>query len=146
MLRKARYDLLHDSNGNLDFRGLEIYNFHAYLESAIDIFGWPNSHVLVFEELKLDPQMFFRKLADALHCSPSYISTIFQNRPINKKNRNKTGYLTENSNLVIPYFDNAKNEAINAEFKESNLKYFDLLKHLGTTFREEYTSCYTRGK
>lgn len=143
VLRKARYDLLHDCNGNLDFRGLEIYNFHAYLEASIEIFGWPNSHVLLFEELKFDPQIFFQKLAFALHCTPSYISTIFQNQPVNKKSRSKEGYLTENSNLLVPYFDYDKNEAIISQFRESNLKFFKLLERIGTTYSKDYTSCYT---
>jgi len=113
-------DLLHNSEGELDLTGMDIYDYANYLEALRRSFGQENIVVCLYEDWKRDPYTFFNQISSVISYDPHHVADILTRNHKNKKTKNKRGYLTEVSNVQIEYFSAEKKSLIMNRFAESN--------------------------
>ena len=107
---------------NINLEGLDIYNFSEYILKWRELLPEKSVKVVLFEELKYNPEKFFYDLSVFLNISKSKIKDVYNKNKVNSKKKTKNGYLTNKSNIEVKFLSDDENNIIFNYYKKSNLK------------------------
>lgn len=129
-------NILFGSEGETDLSGYDVYDYYKYITELYKVFGKNKVKILFFNDLKNNPEYFYKEIADILELDVAIIDKNLSKSHINKKKKSSAGYYTVGSDILIPALTNEQRNNILMHFEQGNL----LLETLGLnpTLLREY--------
>ena len=121
---EERGNLLYRDDGSLNLGEFDSYHFSDIIKAWSKI-GKVN--ILFFEDIKHNFSSYVEQMAAILNCSEQELKQLYSTQKVNAKKKTNKGYLTEKSNILVPFLSEFEKEQIRQYFHESNMELIELL-------------------
>ena len=97
-------ELIFDAAGQqIDLHDFEIYQFNAYIDEIVHVFGLRNTRILFFEQIEHDFDKFCSNIAEITEVNSNKVARCFKENFINRRLRGQCGYWTKDNKYLIPF-------------------------------------------